>query len=1105
MPNEFKIKNGFFSEGNSNITGSLDVTGGITGSLQGTATLAIALVGGGGGGGGSSFPFTGSAQITGSLGVTGSINGIIIGTGNGSNTTNIAIGRQALQSGSGFCNNIAIGERAGARLANNKTPTDNVFIGNQAGYGIVSNGVSSNPALTGNIAIGKKAGYSLGSKYCFGTRTGGDSYNGYFTYNVTGFSTTCNNVFIGNYAGLCTCPQGVTNGSGNYYTRGNTAIGHNTLRANTTGCYNTAIGFDAMRNGTSGDCNIAIGRYTLNCNNGGSQQLAIGHRAMARSTSGGQNVAIGPYNLYCTAGGTRNIAVGQRALLVNTTGTANIAMGSRALYSNTTGFGNTAIGQYALRFNTIGQFNIAIGYRSLYSNTTGCNNIAMGRYALRQNISGSNNTVIGYMSLRYNTTGSCNVVLGHNAARSNSANGQLLNLSSSIVIGACTRPSASNDINEIIIGNSATGLGSNTTVIGNSSTTRACIFGQLTATAFTGSLFGTASFAANGGVTQIIAGSNVSISPGDGTGAVTITAGGGGGGGSSFPYIGIAQIIGALEVTGSTNLNGVIIGTGSGANGVSNISIGRTTAFSSSLNTAAINNIAIGSGSMLNLNSGSNNIALGQNSLRATTSGSRNIAIGQNTLRSTTTTNGNVAIGYQALQSGSVTTSVAIGSKAGGRFLGSCNNVFVGYQAGYGAISTNNGSILCTINNVAIGTRAGCSLGVKYTVIQDCRYSDYSSGLYSLGYCTQAHFNTFIGHYAGACTCAATPTSWPSFNPKSSFSKHNVAVGYRAFAGNTEGYRNIAIGSNTLSSNTTGHTNTAIGYNALFNNTAGTYNTAIGRNALSSNTTGTNNIVLGRFASLSNTTGTGNIAIGYSTSQQNNTGVQNIAIGRLALFTNSVSKNIAIGSYASQNNSTGTGNTAIGQCALRYNTTGSCNIVFGYSAARLDSVNATLTNLSGSIIIGANTKPSASNDINEIIIGNSAIGLGSNTTVIGNSNTTRACIFGRVTVPSLIGQVVATPITSNTASLNLTGSNFYTLALTNGVTTHLSASNITAGQTVNIRVTQGNAGTGKLSFAPTFKSGSFFTGSAVANAVDIVTLISFDSSSIFLSAIRNLV
>ena len=38
MANEFRIRNGFFSEGNSNITGSLNVTAGITGSFSGNGS-----------------------------------------------------------------------------------------------------------------------------------------------------------------------------------------------------------------------------------------------------------------------------------------------------------------------------------------------------------------------------------------------------------------------------------------------------------------------------------------------------------------------------------------------------------------------------------------------------------------------------------------------------------------------------------------------------------------------------------------------------------------------------------------------------------------------------------------------------------------------------------------------------------------------------------------------------------------------------------------------------------------------------------------------------------------------------------------------------------
>jgi hypothetical protein len=60
--------------GNAIITGSLTVTGGITGSLLGTASYATqALSASWAPGGGASFPYTGSAEITGSLSITGSL------------------------------------------------------------------------------------------------------------------------------------------------------------------------------------------------------------------------------------------------------------------------------------------------------------------------------------------------------------------------------------------------------------------------------------------------------------------------------------------------------------------------------------------------------------------------------------------------------------------------------------------------------------------------------------------------------------------------------------------------------------------------------------------------------------------------------------------------------------------------------------------------------------------------------------------------------------------------------------------------------------------------------------------------------------------------
>lgn len=108
---------------------------------------------------------------------------------------------------------------------------------------------------------------------------------------------------------------------------------------------------------------------------------------------------------------------------------------------------------------------------------------------------------------------------------------------------------------------------------------------------------------------------------------------------------------------------------------------------------------------------------------------------------------------------------------------------------------------------------------------------------------------------------------------------------------------------------------------------------------------------------------------------------------------------------------------------------------------------------------------------------------------------------------SLRGQVSALTISSNTASVDLSINNFFTLTLANGTGTNINPTNINPGQTVNILVTQGLAGTGTVTFPSSVKqpSGSFYTGSAVANAVDIVTMIAFDSTNVYVSSVRNMI
>jgi hypothetical protein len=108
---------------------------------------------------------------------------------------------------------------------------------------------------------------------------------------------------------------------------------------------------------------------------------------------------------------------------------------------------------------------------------------------------------------------------------------------------------------------------------------------------------------------------------------------------------------------------------------------------------------------------------------------------------------------------------------------------------------------------------------------------------------------------------------------------------------------------------------------------------------------------------------------------------------------------------------------------------------------------------------------------------------------------------------SVRGNITALTIASNTASVNLSSGNFFTLNLVNAANTHINPTNINPGQTANIRISQSSAGTGTVSF-PTFvdqPSGSLYTGSQVANAMDIISLVTFDSNLVYVSSVRNLV
>ena len=277
-----------------------------------------------------------------------------------------------------------------------------------------------------------------------------------------------------------------------YENNNSVSIGDNvsdaTLRVKAQGALSTDIAFKVRNSADTKDFLVVTGDGEVY--NKGAQGVVSNTffgENVGRNTTGGNNTAIG-YNAFSsnTTGGN-NSAFGNNVLQDNTTGDCNNAFGSQSLIMNITGNGNNAFGYNALESNTEGNNNIAIGSVALGHNTTGDDNTAVGSNALQDNTTGNQNVGLGYDALLCNTTGNQNVALGFEAGRRLNDRDNSYNTisSNSIYLGYDTRAEANNETNQIVIGHSARGDGSNSVVLGNSSITRTRLQGQVIIGSFT--------------------------------------------------------------------------------------------------------------------------------------------------------------------------------------------------------------------------------------------------------------------------------------------------------------------------------------------------------------------------------------------------------------------------------------------------------------------------------------------------------------------------------------------------------------------------------------------------------------------------------------------
>jgi len=117
-----------------------------------------------------------------------------------------------------------------------------------------------------------------------------------------------------------------------------------------------------------------------------------------------------------------------------------------------------------------------------------------------------------------------------------------------------------------------------------------------------------------------------------------------------------------------------------------------------------------------------------------------------------------------------------------------------------------------------------------------------------------------------------------------------------------------------------------------------------------------------------------------------------------------------------------------------------------------------------------------------------------------------AAITGSLSVTgSMAGRVNSLVVTGTTASLDFSIGNMFTLTLPSASTTYFNPSNIKAGQTLNVQLTQQTPGTGSVSFAPSIKfaGGNDYQATATGSAVDLITFISLDGTNVLATSIKN--
>ena len=785
--------------------------------------------------------------------------------------------------------------------------------------------------------------------------------------------------------------------------------------------------------------------------------------------------------------------------------TRTVLVGADA--SSSPGTDSTYIGAEAGK-NLLGNNNTVVGAQAGagFGTATGNSNTFIGSDAGLNSRLGGLNTAVGAGALGNVKDTDQATAIGGDAGKLFGTGGSdyAESVANSIFIGYNSRPLADAQTNQIVIGHGALGSGSNSVVLGNNSITATHLKGTIygngsgltNVTALSASFATSASFAISA---SHAVNSNSSISASFATtasylsGQVSTKSGD-----LQFSDV-IGEIYGSVAspVTGnltisatSTKRNGsvaVVFHTGSTEPTVTGGTIAKKTGLYSStdLNVISFTNI-----------DGTNYIE--------TIAGAG----------ITTVASASVATSASyALTASFATFASTAGSATSASFATTASFAAnVGFIAGTGANSLRSAPFLNTtpatasgVSAIAIGDQAealadySVAIGFNTEVFDASRFEAVAIGKNA----RTAQYSVSIGAESFALGANATALGYDAEatdnngiaigNSPAALSNSSIAVGTNASANGTS---TISIGTSTNASSSfaiavgpsataTGQKSVSIGSGSRADKIG---SVVIGSNAISY---ADNSVIIGTSAQNYDSARPNSVAIGNTAAAAQNA----VSVGWGANATSDSSVGIGRDSYANADFSVAIGRDAN---ASDGGSSFTSEVAIGYGAR---------TSTQGGINIGNRFFfNSGSNDsielrANSIISG--SLKVRGSTEVTGSLTVTEDVFVGG----SVRGKVRSLMIGSNTASIDLGTGNFFDLTIVSGSNTFIDFSNILEGQTINLKVNQPNPGNGTVSFPAVVKqvSGSAYVPTIGTGATDIVTFIAFDTSSLFLSNVKNLI